>query len=440
MKSTDEIKRLAKKIRIKTSTVTRERILSDAEAALMSSMEKGREVLEPGLSIWRTIMKSRITKIAACVAIIMSILAGANHLGLQVRATAPVFADMIEQISKAHCVTCKITTYTEHAELSTSELIVNESGVTRYVGSRGGVSVYDRRSGKELRLDQKAKKALLIYKVGRDKGNGLINYLDWLSNLHEQSGQFKGQEEIDGRIVNVFVVEQDWRATIRTNTIWVDPETDLPVRVQQVDMPDPNEGIMVPEMSLHEGDFGGEGDACWGISIGGEGVQRRRTTVWSEFVWNPDLDESLFSLEPPEDYFVEEVMYDVSDRGENGLIDAFIFWTEMSGGVFPSEIDDLGDPNKVKPMLVEKFDRDGDPKEELDRAMQQMNLVLKGLWFTQKYKVQGNWHYCGHGVRLGDTERPVCWWKPQDSPDYRVVYGDLSLRDMPAVPEPREQE
>jgi hypothetical protein len=401
MKSADEIERLAKKIRIKTSAVTRERILSDAEAALMSSMRKGREVLEPDLSVWRTIMKSRITKIAACAAIIISILAGANYLGLQVRVTAPVFADMIEQISKAHCVTCKKTTYTEHAELSTSELMVNESGVTRYVGSRGGVSVYDRRSGKELRLDPKAKKALLIYKVGRDKGNGLINYLDWLSNLHEKSGQFKGQEEIDGKIVNVFAVEHDWRATIRTNTIWVDPETDLPVRVQQVDMPDPNEGITVPEMSLHEGDFGGEGDAWWGISIGGDGVQRKRTIVWSDFVWNPDLDESL---------------------------------TEMSGGVFPSEIDDLGDPNKVKPMLVEKFDRDGDPKEELDRAMQQINLVLKGLWFAQKYKVQGNWHYCGDGVRLGDTERPVCWWKPQDSPNYRVVYGDLSIGDSPVAP------
>ena len=131
----------------------------------------------------------------------------------------------------------------------------------------------------------------------------------------------------------------------------------------------------------------------------------------SDFVWDADLDESLFSLEPPEGYTVEEKQFDDSGPGEKHLIEALSFWTEMSEGLFPSAINELGDPNKVRPMLVEKFDEDGDPKEEFDRALKMMNKVLKGLMFAQQRKVDGSWHYAGDGVRLGDADTPICWWK-----------------------------
>lgn len=66
-----EIERLAKKIRVGTSEATRQRILADAEAALAKSTEPGSEVSKPGLSIWRTIMKNRIVKLAAAVVVVV---------------------------------------------------------------------------------------------------------------------------------------------------------------------------------------------------------------------------------------------------------------------------------------------------------------------------------------------------------------------------------
>jgi hypothetical protein len=342
---------------------------------------------------------------------------------------------MIEEISKAHSVIYKQTIYTGDSSFPATKHMVNEYGVTRSVNQYGGVAIYDRKSGKELRLNAKSKNAQIIYKVGRDKGKGLINYLDWLSNLHGKSADFIGQEEIDGKIANVFVIERDFRATIRTKTIWVDSETDLPVRVEMVNMPDPNKGIIVPKMFLDVRDFGGEADDVRTIIIQGDGVQDAKTVVKSDFVWNPNLDESLFSLEPPEDYAVEEIMFDVSDTGEKGLINALAFWTNMSEGLFPSNINELGDPNKVRPMLIEKFDRDGDPKEEFDQAMKQMHQILKGLWFAQKCKVQGNWCYAGDNVRLGESDKPVCWWKSENSDTFRVIYGDLSLADSNEAPQ-----
>jgi outer membrane lipoprotein-sorting protein len=433
MRSPDNVAKFFKNAAIDTNPQMDEVVLDRVLTAQKKTINIRSAEFEP--KIRRMIMKSKITRIAALVAIIISILAVVNYLGLQVKMTAPVFADMIEEISKARSVTYTWTIYREEELLSTTEHMVNASGVQRMEFPHGCVAIYDRRSGKQLQITPESEKALLIYKVGRDKGKGLNNYLDWLSNLHGESGRFRGHEEIDGRTAGVFVVQRDFRRT----TVWVDPETDLPVRVEQVWLPPAGEKIVPPNVSLHERDFGGEENNIRSITISGDGVQESRRIIWSDFTWNPSLKESLFSLEPPEGYAVEEMTHDVSDRGENGLIDALTFWTEMSAGLFPSNIEDLGDPNKLRPVLIEKFDRDGDPKEELDQAMKQMNIVLKGLWFAQKCKVQSSWHYDGANVRLGDADKPICWWKPEDSDVYRVIYGDLSIGDSSEAPQPAEE-
>ncbi|MHC4618316.1 MAG: hypothetical protein ACYTEQ_11255 [Planctomycetota bacterium] len=428
MKRVNNVERFFKSAAIDTNPKMDEEVFDRLLTAQEKTVEA--ESAKSGPNVWSMIMRSKITRAAALLAIVISTLAVVNYLGLQVRMTSPVFADVIEEISKAQAVTYNWTIYREDELLSAAKHSVNENGIRRMELPHGCVSISDHRNGKELRLTPGSEKALLIYKIGRDKGKGLVNYLGWLSNLHGNSGRFKGCQEIDGRTVDVFIVEGDFR----TITVWVDPATDLPVRVEQLWLPPAGRNIAPPHVSLHERDFGGDGDASWAICISGDGVQEKRKIIWSDFVWNPDLDESLFSLEPPAGYPVEEIIHDVSDRGEDGLVDAFSFWTEMSGGLFPSNIDDLGDPNKLKPLLISKFDRDGDPKEELNRAMNQMNAVLKGLWFAQKCKVQGSWCYNGANARLGDADAPICWWKPEDSDAYRVIYGDLSIGDSPVAP------
>lgn len=434
MRPASNMEELVKKLRYKASAAAHERVFGNVLGALDKSEKKRAAAVQPNM--WRMIVKSKITKLAATAVITIGVLVAVDYFGLAVKMTAPAFADTIEEISKAHSVTYNWTIYGEDKLLSTSEQMVNEYGVTRYVLPHGVVMVYDRNSGKSLQLTPQLEKAVITYRVGReDKPKGLINYLEWLSNLHEESGQFEEQEEIDGKIAHVFVVERDFRKT----TIWVDPETNLPVRVELVSLPAGGD-IIVPKMTLHERDFGGEGNDSRTITITGNGVQGRRTIIWSDFVWNPELDDSLFSLEPPEDYSVEEIMFDVSDRGEDGLIDALAFWTEMSGGLFPSSINELGDPNKVRPMLIEKFDGEGDPKQEFDQAVHQMNLIMKGLWFAQKCKVEDNWYYAGDKVRLGESDRPVCWWESEDSDAFRAIYGDLSLADSNEAPQVKAEE
>jgi len=155
----------------------------------------------------------------------------------------------------------------------------------------------------------------------------------------------------------------------------------------------------------------------------------------TDFVWNEELDPALFSLEPPEDYTLQEKQFDVSESGENGLTEALAFWTEMSGGSFPQKINELIDPNQINQMLIEKFDGEGDPSKEIYEAMKQANTIIKGVYFAFEKKADGTWGYAGGDVHLGEAEKVVCWWKPEDSQGYRVIYGDLSIGNSAEEPQ-----
>jgi hypothetical protein len=52
------------------------------------------------------------------------------------------------------------------------------------------------------------------------------------------------------------------------------------------------------------------------------------------------------------------------------------------------------------------------------------------LLFIRFFKGQGQWHYNGQGVKLGDADKPIFWYQPQGSQTWRVIYGDLSVKDV----------
>ncbi|MHC4621785.1 MAG: hypothetical protein ACYTEQ_28930 [Planctomycetota bacterium] len=398
------------------------------------------ESRKPGTSVsrWREIMKSPITKVVVAATIIIAVLVGINYFGASVGGTSVAFGDVMEKIYKARTVTYKETFHIEGLQPFTTEKMVIDSGHMRTVMPHGDIIIFDLNGGKHLHLMPRFNRAILTQRVGRPRGKRLFNYLDWISKLHEETGEFTGREEVDGKTADVFVVKNPLEET----TVWVDPGTNLPVRVEMVHTPNPDKNIIVPEMVLNEGDFGGDANESRSITItsgrgSGEGIQKKMRLVMSDFVWDAELDECLlFNLKPPEGYTVEQKQFDVAERGENDLIDALAFWTEMSGGLFPSAINDLGDPNKMRPMLVDKFDRDGEPKGELDQAMKKMNIILKGLMFAQRWKADGSWRYAGDGVYLGDSEKAICWWRPEDSKNYRAIYGDLSVGDLRGIDSP----
>jgi len=375
-------------------------------------------------------MNGRMTKFAVAALVAIAVLIGVSQFGGNRTA---VFADTMQQIEKAHSVVFTQTfCHEDGTKRFSSRQMPNDQGVLRTEIEFGTVLISDYNRGIILQLDPSRKRAILTYRVGEKHHSRLSSHLSWASTLH-QGGKLVGQELIDGKITNVFLSDRPFEKT----TVWVDPQTDLPVRAKRVEIRDPRPDVVVPEISLDAKDFGAEESSMSSMSgsDSGRGIQEGQIVLYSDFAWNVDLDESLFSLEPPADYTVEKKQHDVTDKGDLCLVEALSLWTEMSGGAFPASINDLVDPSVVRPLLIAKFDRNGDPKEELQQAMAAGSVLLKASWFAQQHKVDNNWWYAGNGVRLGEADKPICWWKKDDAKTYRVIYGNLHIGDADEAPQ-----
>jgi hypothetical protein len=421
-----DIEKLIKDVPIDTSAKTDKAVLGDVLKTLENSKMTESAKAEP--NVWRIIMKSRITKLAVAAVIIIAIMVNISYFGGSIDGTTAAWANTLEQIYKATSVTYKKTFEGDKAIPFYFEEMINEDGVIRAVIG-GQIEIHALSEGKGLQLIPSRKEATLTHYVGLKHSTRPYNQLDWLISIKDEAGEFIGTEDIDGTIANKFFWQ---RGEYDNVTVWVDPSTDLPIKVRQVFLPNPDKNIIPPFIKLNLTDFGGaDGHASSVGGMGGKGIQKKTILIMKDFIWNQQLDPALFSTEPPEDYTLREKQHDVSDLGENGLIQALAFWTEMSGGSFPEKINDLVDPNQINPMLIGKFDRDDNPSNELDEAMKQASIIAKGLFFAQGKKAEQNWHYAGDGVYLDDSDTMVCWWKQEDTNDYRVIFGDLSVGTVP---------
>ncbi|MHC4154447.1 MAG: carboxypeptidase regulatory-like domain-containing protein [Planctomycetota bacterium] len=285
MKSADEIKRLAKKIRIKTSDATRVRILSDAQAALVGSTKKGPEVSGPGLVIWRTIMKSKITKLAGAAVIIIAVFIIIHQLGGSVESTA--FAEVVRPILTAETGTFKMSMDVVAAgldwidckgePLQTIDVMFAGPARTRWDVATGEVLVANMFEGKVMIL-MPAKKEAAVMQVGppgviqrHNRFNKLFELrrlIEYALETEDESVEFLGQREIDGAAaLGYHITGPQHHGDI---TVWADVESKVPIRIEQ------------------------------SMAIG----ERTETAVISDIAYDVEPDGSLFSVEPPEGYSV----------------------------------------------------------------------------------------------------------------------------------------
>ena len=88
------------------------------------------------------------------------------------------------------------------------------------------------------------------------------------------------------------------------------------------------------------------------------------------------------------------------------------------------------------PVLAQKLVGMNMPEDELTYLAISFS---KGIMFLQPYEMgmAGDWRYLGSGVRLGEADKPVFWYRPDDSQYYRVIYGDLSVEDVSPLDLPK---
>ncbi len=335
-----------------------------------------------------TVMKSKITKLAAAAVIIVAIMIGINSfLG---SGTSVAFADVIQPILDARTVIMDILIGPEGRQAVIHDEIMG-SRIRRTVSNVQGTDIIiDLEQMRMLAITHAEKMATYIELEGLGK---MPNYLELLQDvvvrmqdIEQFQVQDQGLKEIDGHDYIVFVAESD-KETI---TIWVDPETALPVRIKQ----------KTPNMQI----------------------------ICNNLQFDVELDESRFSMEIPDGYVVQQAGgIDFKKSSESDFIETLRIWAEIiEDGHFPDSIN-LEDIVKIGP----KFDK------ELKRLNlteeQQIDIATRmgqGYVFIRFFKGQGQWHYAGKGVELGDSDTPIFWYQPQESQTWRVIYGDLTVEDV----------
>jgi hypothetical protein len=118
-------------------------------------------------------------------------------------------------------------------------------------------------------------------------------------------------------------------------------------------------------------------------------------------------------------------------KPEQDLIDTLRYCSELGSGPFPDSLDKDAWSAMV---LKEKF---GLEAVEIPNAQQMLEFVeiamLKlqpGSTFVASLPPEADQHYAGKGVSLGAADTPVFWYKPTGSEKYRVIFADLSVKDM----------
>jgi hypothetical protein len=213
-------------------------------------------------------------------------------------------------------------------------------------------------------------------------------------DVHDKEFTALGEKDIDGRRAVGFRFD----SPLQMMTLWGDPATGLPVLVESV----------------------------W------SGVPRTEVTM-SRFQLNADLKPDLFSTTPPPDYKTQSFEFDVSKPTEASLIAALRMSTELNDGKFVDSLDTAGTQSLIiKKALRVKEDKQHDITTEL---MQQAMTLGRGMMFPLELPESADAHYAGKGVKLDEPDRPIFWYKPEGSKNYRVIYADLSVKEADTAPD-----
>jgi hypothetical protein len=149
--------------------------------------------------------------------------------------------------------------------------------------------------------------------------------------------------------------------------------------------------------------------------------------ILKNFELNAPVDEALVSMDVPPGYTLQDTELDLSDATEQDFVESLRIWAEvLSDGTFP---DAIGTENVMKqvPLLAQKL---GQMNLSEDKATQLAMSFARGMLFHQLLDSRGEWRYAGKGVKLGDAAAPIFWYQPKGSETYRVIYGDLSVKDI----------
>jgi len=348
--------------------------------------------------MWRIMMRTPIAKLAAAAAIVAVLWVGLNVTGR----SSVAIAELIEPFLTARTATFTMTMEVQGAPTQTFDCMYAEPiRMRQTVHAQGTVVISDLQKGEIVTLMTTQKQALVmkIINMPEDPNQNQFNMFgDIRRRIQEARGVSNdavtslGERQIDGRTVAGYHVQKSGVDL----TIWADRETNLPVELKSVAGP---------------------------ISY-----------TMTDIVFDVDLDESLFDLTIPEGYEVIGTLYaDATKQTEKDLIEMFRIWAEHTDGGLPPSVDMHAPMAFVLAQQTKLMQSGQQPSQEDMLGVQQTIMDMgRGITFVQSLPADSDWHYAGKDVTFGDAEMPIFWYRPEGAETYRIIYGDMTIDEVPA--------
>lgn len=343
--------------------------------------------------IGNIIMNSKTGKIGVAAVILIAILTTLHFWGSSMEGKA--WADVVRPLLTAHTVAFNARSL-EGEDLPVTRIMSMGSQRVRHEILSADVQVivvYDYESSQMLTLTPKQKIAALIDIEGLpEKPENFVeimrNMITELQHDPDVAIESLDEKEIAGRMA------QGFRATDPEGNelmIWAHSQTSVPVRME----------------------------LKW----------RQTHYEFTDFEFDVALDESLFGMGIPEGYSTMSKsilsLLPLDGGTEQDLVETLRLWAEeIRNGVFPKDFSPqafIDDTPKLRKHIAQA------KKEGTDEGPWKF---ARGWFFCRLLKPENDWHYVGKDVKFGDAESPVCWYRPTDSETYRVIYGDLSIKDV----------
>ncbi len=345
-----------------------------------------------------------VLKIAAAVLVAAG---GVLYFALAPSAKATTaFAELAQKLRNAHTLSHRMTV--EGPDLKAAlkgRYFFKEPKLMRNEVDGGVVSILDGARAKQLVLDPAARSALLIEgkppeaAAAAPAASGLI---ESLRQLTEGDAKPLGEKAIGtvrarGFLVNKLGVEM---------TIWVDPGTRLPLRIECVD------------------------------HIQGKEIRMTLT----DFQIDPVLDDALFSLDLPAGYALRKEESNIFAMDEKTFLDPekaasdlLRLFAEKAGGAFPKRLDDADEYEKLLPKQAERSKL---PSGETLKVMHSYTRFVMAI-----RTLKAGFGYRSDGVKLGDADKIVFWFRPEGAANFRAIFGDLHTGEvsedkLPEKPKP----
>jgi outer membrane lipoprotein-sorting protein len=370
----------------------------------------GKEMMHPtvlsrSLDSWRWIMRSSFSRVAAAVIFVCAITAVA--LWFHSAGMTPAFADFIKPFRDAKTAKFKMEVQVEgQAPLELKVTFLAPDHVRQDMAG-GQVNIVDFNKGKIVGFDPKNKR-MTVFSLTNIPANKMPT--DLFSQLRSQlieaeknpsaERESLGEKQINGRRAMGYRI----KSPAQVLTIWGDPRTALPIRVE-------SQTYLIP----------------------------KTRTTWTDFQFDVPVDASLFSVAPPAGYTVVDTPVDASPSTEKDLTAALRQYADMTGGNLPNGFDTpsiMVFVQKLGTKLHLKQGEEPSPQQQKE-MMAALFKLNRGFMFALQLPPDADAHYASKGVKFGAADKPIFWYRPKDAKKYRVINADLSVRDAetpPSVP------